>query len=377
MTNSIKSVLIIGGGFSGMTAAIELSKQNYQVELIEASPTWHPDGAGISIGGATLRAFETLGVLDQFLDHGHGHDALDLFAPNGHHIQTIPNPRFAGEHIPGTGAIMRPVLAKILADKVKAGNTKVRLGITHTGISQNDDCATVQFSDGSEQSYDLVIAADGLYSKTRQWLFPDAAAPSYTGQGVWRAVLPKPEGCNSTKMWVGPNLKAGINPMSKDQVYLFLTVDSKERQRFTPEEEPAVLKQLLLEHFTAPAVHALAEQINADSHVMFRPLEGLLMPQPWFQGRVVLIGDAVHATTPHLAHGACIGIEDAIVLAEELAQRDELAQALTAFQDRRWERCRMVVENSGRIGQIEIEGGDKMEHAMLMRDTLIALQQPI
>jgi 2-polyprenyl-6-methoxyphenol hydroxylase-like FAD-dependent oxidoreductase len=92
---------------------------------------------------------------------------------------------------------------------------------------------------------------------------------------------------------------------------------------------------------------------------------------------VVLIGDTVHATTPHLASGACIGIEDAIVLAEEIERHAGIDAALAAFQARRWERCRMVVENSGRLGEIEMANGDKEEHSRIMRESLIALAQPI
>ena len=91
----------------------------------------------------------------------------------------------------------------------------------------------------------------------------------------------------------------------------------------------------------------------------------------------MLIGDTVHATTPHLASGACIGIEDAIVLADELSRHDDVSAALVAFENRRWERCRMVVENSGRLGEIEIAGGDKEEHARIMRASLMALAEPI
>ena len=100
------------------------------------------------------------------------------------------------------------------------------------------------------------------------------------------------------------------------------------------------------------------------------------MPRPWFRGRVVLIGDAVHATTPHLASGACIGIEDALVLAEQLDAVQDVKTALESFQERRWDRCRMVVENSLRLGEIEIAGGDKDEHARIMHDSMIALAQP-
>ena len=91
----------------------------------------------------------------------------------------------------------------------------------------------------------------------------------------------------------------------------------------------------------------------------------------------MLIGDTVHATTPHLASGACIGIEDALVLAEELGRTDDVSSALNAFENRRWERCRMVVENSARLGEIEVAGGDKEEHARIMRESLMALAQPI
>ncbi len=101
------------------------------------------------------------------------------------------------------------------------------------------------------------------------------------------------------------------------------------------------------------------------------------MPQPWYKGRVVLIGDAVHATTPHLASGACIGIEDGLVLAESTASAPSLSASLQAFQDRRWERCRMVVENSLRLGEIEMSHGSKDEHTQIMRESLMALAQPI
>ena len=119
----------------------------------------------------------------------------------------------------------------------------------------------------------------------------------------------------------------------------------------------------LIAPFSAPVVKAIHDALNEHSRVVYRPLEALLLPRPWSKGRVVLIGDAVHATTPHLASGACIGIEDAIVLAEEIDRAETVAEGMRAFEARRWERCRMVVENSKRLGEIEITGGDQAEHA--------------
>lgn len=377
MSVGLSKVLIIGGGFSGMSAAIQLRKQDIETHLVEIDADWRPDGAGISVGGATLRAFRTLGILDAFLEHGSGHDGLQIFAPTGQLLQEISTPRIVAPEIPGGGAIMRPVLGQILADKVRASGTKIKLGCSYESFEETDTGVSVTFTDGSQNTYDLVIAADGLLSKTRNKILPDAPSPAYSGQGVWRAVLPRPADCTGTQMWVGHHLKAGINPMSKDEVYLFLTADSKERLRYRPDEELDVLKGLLADNFPAPAVQQMAQQMDEHSKVHYRPLDSLLVPLPWFKGRVVLIGDTVHGTIPHLASGACIGIEDAIVLAEELAQASDLGGALEAFQARRFERCRMVVENSGRLGDIEIEGGDKEEHAKIMRESMMALAKPI
>ena len=376
MSNLINKVLIIGGGFSGMSAAIQLRKQNIETHLVEIDADWQADGAGISIGGATLRAFETLGILEEFLEKGSTQEALELYAPMGKLLATIPNPKLAGSDVPTGGAIMRPLLARIMSQKVIESGTQVRLGYTYSSIDEDARGVTVSFADGSSDRFDLVIAADGIYSKTRELLFPEAPAPEYSGQGVWRAVLPRPATVKNTMMWMAEHLKTGINPMSKDEVYLFLTEDKKEKKHVPSEELVSTLKKLL-QTFPDPLVQKMSDRIDESSQVILRPIEGMLAPLPWHKGRVVLIGDTVHATSPHLASGACIGIEDAIVLAEELNTRDSLDEALTAFEERRFDRCRMVVENSGRLGQIEIEGGDKAEHSTIMRESMIALAKPI
>jgi 2-polyprenyl-6-methoxyphenol hydroxylase-like FAD-dependent oxidoreductase len=367
MTTGLKTILIIGGGFSGMSA----------VDLVEVDSGWRSYGAGISLGGATIRAFKTLGIVEQFLEHGNGSDGISLCAPPGMEIAQLPTPRLAGPDLPGGGAIMRPALAKILAEATRASGVKVRLGCTFAAIQQDDDGVDVTFTDGQRQRYDVVIGADGLNSKLREAVFPDAPKPRYTGQCVWRMVLPRPADIQRPTMWMGmPKIKVGVNPVSKTEMYLFVTEDRPNNDRLDPADFPAILAGLLA-RFPAPAVQAIKAQIAEKSDIVYRPLEGLLLPKPWYLGRVVLIGDAVHATTPHLASGACIGIEDAIVLADELRNAGSVASALEAFQNRRWERCRMVVENSLRLGELEVSGGDKEEQARIMQSSLMALGAPI
>lgn len=376
MTAPSRRILIIGGGFSGMSAAIELRQQGAEVDLVEIDPGWRSYGAGISLGGATLRVFRQLGILEAFLAQGNASDGVHLCLPHGPKVAELPTPRIAGADVPGGGAIMRPVLARILAEATRASGTQVFLGCSFQRIEQDADGVNVSFTDGRRARYDLVIGADGLYSQVREAVFPGAPKPRYSGQAVWRAVLPRPPEIETATMWMGPRVKPGVNPVSKTEMYLFVTEPRPVNEHVDPASFAERLRALLAD-FPAPTLQAIRAQIGPDSQIVFRPLEGLLMPRPWHQGRVVLIGDTVHATTPHLASGACIGMEDALVLAEELGRHPAVPQALLAFEARRWERCRMVVENSMRLGEIEIAGGDKEEHARIMRESLMALAQPI
>jgi 2-polyprenyl-6-methoxyphenol hydroxylase-like FAD-dependent oxidoreductase len=376
----VNKVLIIGGGFSGMAAAIQLCKQGIAVDLVEIDPGWRSYGAGISMGGASMRALRQLGVIDAFLAEGAGSDGVEIFIPTGQKVAELPTPRIAGPDVPGNGAVMRPVLARILADATRAAGANVRLDCTFTSIDSDGAGVEVGFTDGSRARYDLVIGADGLYSKVREAVFPDAPKPQYSGQGVWRAVLPRLPEVNGTMMWLGPKIKPGLNPVSRDEMYLFVTEDRATNEFIDPSEFLPRLKALLAP-FPAPLLQRVREQL--DEHpveslqIIYRPLESLLMPSPWYKRRVVLIGDTVHATTPHMASGACIGIEDAIVLAEELGTAGSVDQALDRYLARRWQRCCMVVKNSSRLGEIEIAGGDKEEHGKIMRETLMALAAPI
>jgi 2-polyprenyl-6-methoxyphenol hydroxylase-like FAD-dependent oxidoreductase len=374
MSIAIDKALIVGGGFSGMSAAIQLRKFGVNVDLVEIDRDWRSYGAGITLGGAALRAFRTIGVLDQMMKLGALTDGCDIFTSQGHLIAQLPTPRCAGNEVPGSGGIMRPVLARILAEATRASGTNVRLGCTFTDISPKETEVAVTFNDGSRGTYDLVIGADGLNSATRRALFPEAPHPRYTGQGVWRAVAPR-DGVERAGMALGKHTKAGFNPVSATELYLFVTEDRPTNTR-TPDAELLPRLRGLLEEFSFPVVRRIADNLGPDSLICYRPLEALLMPKPWSRGRVVLIGDAIHATTPHLAAGAGIGIEDAIVLAEQLASTTQLQAALEAFQQRRWERCRMVVENSARLGEIEAQGGDQQEHGRIMRESLIALAAP-
>ena len=371
----IEKALVVGGGIGGMCAAIELRKRGVHVDLVEIDPQWRVYGAGITISGPTLRAFKSVGVLDAIMAQGWCADGLDLFLANGKQIDTLQSPRIAGKEVPGAGGIMRPVLAGILADATRASGTNVRLGVTFTRIEDDGKQVTVSFTDGTSGRYDIVVGADGCNSKVRELLFPDAPKPRYTGQACWRAVVPRPAEVQRAALYMGQRTKAGINPVSRDEMYLFFLDKRDNADYIEPEEWPAVLREVLAEF--GGLIGNIRDSITPQSRIVYRPLFALLLQRPWHSGRVILIGDAAHSTTPHLASGAGMAVEDALVLVEELERGPEVQQVFSRFTDRRFERCRIVVENSVRLGDIERAGGSPEEHARLMRATTESLLAPI
>jgi len=374
---AVQRVLVIGGGFSGMAAAIQMQRAGMAVDLVEIDPDWCPLGAGITINGATLRALETLGVYPAFVEQGWVSDGVDLYTAGGQKLAELPTPQPVGSSVSGGGAIMRPVLARLLSEATRASGVSVRTGCSFTTLAQDGDSVQVGFTDGSQGRYDLVVGADGVHSRLRALLFPEVPPLAYIGQGVWRAVMPRPAELVRPRMWFGQHLKLGVNPVSASHMYMFITEDRPTKEHIEPATWPAVFHGLM-QPFTDPLVQSLQPHaLVPEAAIDYRPLANLLVPTPWNRGRVVMIGDTVAATTPHLASGAGIGIESGIVLAEELAKHDTLQAALDGFHARRWERCRMVVQNSEALCRIEISGGDKAEHARIMRASMAALAQPI
>ena len=374
---AVNKVLVIGGGFSGMATAIKMRSHGIQVDLVEIDPEWCELGAGITINGASMRALENLGLYQQVVEQGCVTDGVAMHLAHGPLIMELPTPSPVGSSVGGSGGIFRPTLARIMSNATLDSGVNVRLGCTYTDIQLTDSGATVTFTDGSTHDYDLVVGADGVHSKIRKEFFPEVADPEYIGQGVWRAIMPRPAEINRVNMWLGNHLKLGVNPVSATHMYMFITEDRPTKEHIDKETWPQVFASLM-ENFPNPIVealipHAFAEGANID----YRPLANLLVKTPWNKGCLVMIGDTVAATTPHLASGAGIGIESGIVLADELAANDDVQVALDKFHDRRWNRCRMVVENSARLCHIEINGGDKTEHSKIMGQSLMALSQPI
>jgi 2-polyprenyl-6-methoxyphenol hydroxylase-like FAD-dependent oxidoreductase len=189
----VKRVLIAGGGIAGMALAIVLQRAGIAAEIAEIAKDWRVTGAGITITGPTLRALDRLGLLDAVIGQGYCYDATRICDAAGNVIlASRVSGRPMGPRIPNGGGILRPVLHGILAAATRASGATVRLGIGIVAMEQSDGAVSVSFTDGMNASYDLVVGADGIHSRLRTTMFPDAAAPAFTGQGCWRAMVRRP-----------------------------------------------------------------------------------------------------------------------------------------------------------------------------------------
>jgi 2-polyprenyl-6-methoxyphenol hydroxylase-like FAD-dependent oxidoreductase len=374
--SDVRKVLIVGGGFAGLSLAICLRRLDVEVDLIDSDPGGSAVGAGLSLNGATLKAVQRVNseVFERLRIEGHMHSAIALHKPSGELLQKIVPPG-DGSGMPQGGGILRPALHRILSEATRDSGARVRLGVTIEELQQRGPEVWTRCSDGQEDVYDLVVAADGLYSRVRELIFPTAPQPRFTGQGCWRAVFPRPPDLDCVSMYIDSERKAGLNPISREEMYLFLLEAVPDNRRMPPEAWP----QLLAERMRSfgGTIAALGESLDANSRINYRPLEMILLPDPWYLGSVLLIGDAAHATTPHMAYGCGLAVEDAVVLGELVDEGTSVPEILRRFMERRYERCRIVVEGSVKLGELEMAHASMSEHQALSATIARAIAQPI
>jgi len=370
----VGNVLVIGGGLGGLSAAIALAQAGCQIRLIERNADLHALGAGLTFNGATARALKAIGVLDEIVTAGAVHGMSDVCTSDGTILATGSTEPVFGPGVPVMGGILRPVAHQIMVDAaIRAGvecltSTRVAEWIEHV------EEVVVRFSDGAIDRYDLALGADGLMSTTRAQLFGQDHRPTFTGQGCWRAIVPRPASVYTSILFLGREHKVGINPVSDDEMYLFLLETVPNNPWYDERDWPELLRAKLVGF--GGYVAEVREGLGPHSSINYRPLETLVMPRPWYRGRVLLIGDAAHATTPHVGFGAGLAIEDGVVLGE-LAREGLAADALCErFTARRFERCRSVVDGSIALGELEMRQAPVDEQRSLSKAIYEMIQEP-
>ncbi len=189
-------------------------------------------------------------------------------------------------------------------------------------------------------------------SKIRDLVFGIECKPRYTGQAVWRATVSRPAEVQARYSFFGPRNKAGFNPVSNTEMYIYLVQNLPDFIRIPDDRLPEVMREQLTDFRGLLA--AAREEITDPKDIVYRPITSHILSPPWHRGRVILIGDAAHTTTPHMAAGAGIAVEDFDRSRSRCCSRSiPVHVALENFMTRRYERCRMVVENSFQLGEWE------------------------
>jgi 2-polyprenyl-6-methoxyphenol hydroxylase-like FAD-dependent oxidoreductase len=344
-------VLVVGGGIGGLSAAIALRQRGVDVDVVEINPKWDVYGVGIIQPANAIRALDALGLAERAVAEGFAMKGSRFHDSQGNLLGEVPALDLLGPKYPPMNGITRPKLHAIFQEAVKGSGANIRLGVTVDEVGEDGD---VSFTDGGSGPYDLVVGADGIHSSIRRLVFPGAPEPEYTGQIVWRYNVPKPEDLETLDMFVGSNGKAGFVPLAPDLMYILYIEAVPAEEVAMPADRLADIFRERLAEFGGPVGEVRDRHIVDPAKVVVRPVESLLVPTPWHRGRVVLLGDAAHATSPHVGQGGAMAIEDAVVLAQEVTAGD-LDTVLERYASRRHPRCREIWQISRQIGTWEIE----------------------
>jgi 2-polyprenyl-6-methoxyphenol hydroxylase-like FAD-dependent oxidoreductase len=380
---SRERVLVVGAGIGGVATAVALAQQGFEVDVVEITESTRQSifGVGIIQPSNALRALDVIGAKDACLEIGFAAPAWGRKEDaQGNVLFEMPGAPIEG--YPPMNGVTRPELHRILLERAAQEGVAVRYSTTFTSIDDRAESVRVEFSDGSAADYAVVVGADGVGSTVREQVLHAELRPTYIGQSAFRVNIPRLPGIDRIILQEGEAGMAGVVPIGPELAYFFLNVPWPDRSvRPTREELPGLLRGYLAE-FGGLTGEIRDHHIHDDSDIVLRPEEGMIAPAPWHTGRVVLIGDAVHAVPPHLGQGAAQAIEDGVVLAEELAAADlasgaSVAAALASYTERRYERCKLIVETCIGIGRYEIGTDPAFDHVGETQRTMEAMVAPL
>jgi 2-polyprenyl-6-methoxyphenol hydroxylase-like FAD-dependent oxidoreductase len=295
---NIERILVVGGGVAGLTAAAALHRHGFVTELVERQPTWQALGAGFLVHANGMRMLLALGLAAGVENAGTGVSRWQFCDAQGELLAETNLAALWGGPCVG---IERPKLQHALLPGV--ANLHCRLGTSVTSLVQNEHRVSVGFSDGSIGDYDLVVGADGIKSTVRA-LTLTAAAPSDLGAMNWRSVAPiRPTGLNGLQMHLGEACTFGLVPVGAGRTYGFAYVVEP---RFHDPLEGRL--ERLRKRFAAfgGRVQEYLASLERDDQVICSAMEWMAL-EKWHTGRVVLVGDAAHASSPMMGQGGCIG----------------------------------------------------------------------
>jgi 2-polyprenyl-6-methoxyphenol hydroxylase-like FAD-dependent oxidoreductase len=393
-------IIIIGAGIAGLTAAIALKKRGFQVHLYEAAPELLPIGAGIVMASNAMQIFQKLDFADEIKQAGNVLSQFGVGNHKGRYLSRIKIDEIERKFGQPTVAIHRGILQQVLKKQldlltqskpvelptILLGKKLIKIEENQkANQKQNQDKVVAHFEDGTSAEGDILIGADGVRSVTRKLLWGEQRIRQ-SGQACWRGIVngrlgkvsnsseELPDARNTLELWgkTGGKRVAMIQ-VNADQIYFFYTekanptytTDSLKDPRTEKDNENSLLHVLEgLKEF--PSYYSEVIGKAKPEHIYHDDLWDLLPLQTWHKDRVLLIGDAAHASTPNLGQGGCQAVEDAWYLSELFAKNfsanaspdsSVIEKSFADFEVMRRPKINFVVNTSWQIGKLSNFGG--------------------
>lgn len=337
------NVVIIGAGMGGLTTGIALKKFGHQVRIFEQTEKILPVGAAISLWSNGVKCLNYLGLTDKIAKLGGQMDDLAYVDGLTGDVMTqfslLPLIEEVGQR---PYPVARADLQNMLMDEF--GRDQIYLGKKMVSLEDKADYVEVNFADGSSTQADLLIGADGTHSLTRTYVLGQQVQRRYAGYVNWNGLVEISEDLAPAEQWttyVGEGKRASLMPVADGKFYFFLDVPLPAGLDNNRHEYKKLLKQYFVDW--CQPVQQLIERLDPQktNRVEIHDIEPFTQ---FYKGRVVILGDAAHSTTPDIGQGGCQAMEDAIYLARSLQINTlGLEDALRRYQNKRNERANELV----------------------------------
>lgn len=343
----MQRVIIIGGGIGGLCTALMLQKDGYTVQLYESASAIYPAGAGLGVGSNALKALYAAGIGKEIEAKGNRLDQMIFQNTHGERLNQLHLALLKQQSGLNNLTIHRADLHYILYEAIAPGT--IYLNKKCIDFKQDNKEITAFFADGSSVVGDIIIAADGIHSVVRNKLAPKSN-PRYAGYTCWRGVVKTDDkrftGRTAYELW-GRGKRIGIVPLQKDSVYWFACVNAKQNGHKYKNLTSAQVAEIYKD-FSADIIQLISSTYQ--DTLLHHDIMDIKPLDRFVYDRVVLLGDAAHATTPNMGQGAGQALEDAIVLSRCLQQASSYKEAFIHYEQKRVKRTRKIINMSRQIG---------------------------